>query len=40
MWSIGNEVLEQWTDASADTLDLQAANLLLNFKRDSKNACQ
>ncbi len=34
MWSIGNEVLEQWTDASADTLDLQAANLLLNFKRD------
>lgn len=36
MWSIGNEVLEQWTDASADTLDLQAANLLLNFKRDSK----
>ena len=36
MWSIGNEVLEQWTDASADTLDLQAANLLLNFKRDPK----
>jgi len=40
MWSIGNEVLEQWTDASADTLDLQAANLLLNFKRDSKMLLQ
>ena len=34
MWSIGNEVLEQWTHADADTLDAQAANLLLNFKRD------
>ncbi len=34
MWSIGNEVLEQWTDANADTLDIQSANLLLNFKRD------
>ena len=34
MWSIGNEVLEQWTHADADTLDIQSANLLLNFKRD------
>ncbi|KOH45990.1 sugar-binding domain-containing protein [Sunxiuqinia dokdonensis] len=34
MWSIGNEVLEQWTHADADTLDAKAANLLLNFKRD------
>ncbi len=34
IWSIGNEVLEQWTQADADTLDIQAANLLLNFKRD------
>lgn len=34
MWSIGNEVLEQWTDANADTLDIAAANLLLNMKRD------
>ncbi len=33
-WSIGNEVLEQWTHADADTLDIQKANLLLNFKRD------
>ncbi|MDD4920026.1 MAG: glycoside hydrolase family 2 TIM barrel-domain containing protein [Bacteroidales bacterium] len=31
MWSIGNEVLEQWNNPRADTLDLQQANLLLNF---------
>lgn len=31
MWSIGNEVLEQWSDARADTLSLAEANLLLNF---------
>lgn len=31
MWSIGNEVLEQWTHADADTLSLEQANLLLNF---------
>ncbi|MDR2809669.1 MAG: DUF4982 domain-containing protein [Tannerellaceae bacterium] len=30
MWSIGNEVLEQWTDATADTLTLDQTNLLLN----------
>ncbi len=30
MWSIGNEVLEQWSQADADELDLQAANLILN----------
>lgn len=34
MWSIGNEVLEQWTHADADTLSLKQANILLNFKRD------
>ena len=34
MWSIGNEVLEQWTHADADTLDLRQANLLLNLNRD------
>ncbi|MEA5127711.1 MAG: glycoside hydrolase family 2 TIM barrel-domain containing protein [Proteiniphilum sp.] len=34
MWSIGNEVLEQWTHVDADTLDIQQANLLLNLKRD------
>lgn len=31
MWSIGNEVLEQWSDANADTLSLEQANLILNF---------
>jgi beta-galactosidase len=31
MWSIGNEVLEQWSDVNADTLDLQQANMILNF---------
>lgn len=31
MWSIGNEVLEQWTHADADTLSLAEANLILNF---------
>lgn len=31
MWSVGNEVLEQWSNPAADTLDLQQANLLLNF---------
>ena len=31
IWSIGNEVLEQWSDARADTLSLEQANLILNF---------
>ena len=31
IWSIGNEVLEQWSDAKADTLSLEEANLVLNF---------
>ncbi len=31
LWSIGNEVLEQWSNAKADTLSLAEANLLLNF---------
>ena len=31
MWSIGNEVLEQWSHAEADTLSLEQANLILNF---------
>ena len=30
MWSIGNEVLEQWSNAAADTLSLEQANLILN----------
>lgn len=36
MWNIGNEVLEQWSDANADTLDLQQANLILNFGHDAQ----
>jgi len=35
MWSIGNEVLEQWSHADADTLSLDQANLLLNFGHSS-----
>jgi len=31
MYSIGNEVLEQWSSASADTLSLEEANFILNF---------
>ncbi|MGN0190068.1 MAG: glycoside hydrolase family 2 TIM barrel-domain containing protein [Candidatus Cryptobacteroides sp.] len=31
MWSIGNEVLEQWSNASADTLSVEQANFILNF---------
>ena len=34
MWSIGNEVLEQWSSADADTLSLEQANLLLNMGHD------
>lgn len=34
IWSIGNEVLEQWSDAKADTLTLEEANLILNFGHD------
>ncbi len=31
MWSIGNEVLEQWLHVETDTMDIQQANTLLNF---------
>ncbi len=34
MWSIGNEVLEQWDHVGADTLDIQEANFLLNFDKN------
>ncbi|MGV8092611.1 MAG: sugar-binding domain-containing protein [Mangrovibacterium sp.] len=34
MWSIGNEILEQWNHVDADTLNLQQANLLLNFDKN------
>ena len=35
MWSIGNEVLEQWSSTDADELTLEQANLLLNAARDA-----
>ena len=35
MWSIGNEVLEQWSSAEADTLSLEQANLILNAGHDA-----
>ncbi|NDV67969.1 glycoside hydrolase family 2 TIM barrel-domain containing protein [Dysgonomonas sp. 25] len=31
MWSIGNEVLEQWSHIDADTMDMKQANMILNF---------
>ncbi|MBO6189087.1 MAG: DUF4982 domain-containing protein [Prevotella sp.] len=36
MWSIGNEVLEQWSDVQADTLTLEQANLILNAGHSAK----
>lgn len=33
MWSVGNEVLEQWDKVDADTMDLKEANLILNFAK-------
>lgn len=33
MWSIGNEVLEQWQDVKADTISIEQANLILNFDK-------
>ena len=35
MWSIGNEVLEQWSSAEADTLTLEQVNLILNAGHDA-----
>ena len=35
IWSIGNEVLEQWSSADADTLTLEQANLILNAGHDA-----
>ena len=35
MCSIGNEVLEQWSSAEADTLTLEQANLILNAGHDA-----
>ena len=35
MWSIGNEVLEQWAGEGADELSLEQANLILNKGHDA-----
>lgn len=35
LWSIGNEVLEQWSSADADELTLEQANLILNAGHDA-----
>lgn len=34
MWSIGNEVLEQWQHIETDTISIEQANLLLNFDKN------
>jgi beta-galactosidase len=34
MWSIGNEVLEQWQHIEADTISIEQANLILNFEKN------
>ncbi len=34
MWSIGNEVGEQWYDSKTDAFDLEKANVQLNIKKD------
>ena len=40
LWSIGNEVLEQWSDAKADTLSLEQANLILNMGHSTDQLAQ
>ena len=35
IWSIGNEVLEQWSSADTDALTLEQANLILNAGQDA-----
>lgn len=40
VWSIGNEVLEQWREANADTLSIEQANLLLNAGHDASTLAQ
>jgi beta-galactosidase len=36
MWSIGNEVGEQWADSGTEAVTLQQANVLLNLKKNIK----
>lgn len=35
LWSIGNEVLEQWSKANTDSISLEEINILLNNNRDA-----
>ena len=35
IWSIGNEVLEQWSSSGSDELSIEQANLVLNFGHDA-----
>lgn len=37
IWSIGNEILEQWQDINTDTLDIAKANLMFNFAAQLSN---
>ena len=37
MWSIGNEILEQWPDINTDTLSIEKANLMFNFAAQLSN---
>lgn len=37
IWSIANEVMEQWTHADMDTIDLKMANILLNLQRNERD---
>lgn len=40
LWSIGNEILEQWPDINTDTLTAQQANLMFNFAAKISHAKQ
>lgn len=31
VWCIGNEILEQWADINTDTMNIEQANMILNF---------
>ena len=40
MWSIGNEVIEQWTNRSADDLTPEEANFVLNFTEQNQPSAE
>lgn len=40
MWSIGNEVREQWTHEHSDILSLEDANMPLNLMKDASSLAQ